>query len=166
MEILDIYDINNNKTGKTIVRGDKNLNDGEYIKLVVIWIKDNDKYLVQKCSEEKGSVFAITGGHVSSGNEAKAQAVIEIEEELGVKIDENALELLGTITKKNAMFEVYILKDIINQNTKFVLQESEVESVSWLDQCQIESLINRGVFRKSSQMHYEKFIKGKNNEEK
>ena len=166
MEILDIYDINNNKTGRTIVRGDKNLKDGEFIKLVVIWIEDNNKYLVQKCSEEKGSEFAITGGHVSSGNEAKVQAVIEIEEELGVKVEESSLQFLGIITKKNAMFEVYILKDVITQNTKFVLQESEVESVSWLDEGQIEDLIKNGVFRKSSQMHYEKFIKGKHNEKK
>ena len=47
----------------------------------------------------------------------------------------------------------------IKQNTKFVLQESEVESVSWLDKSQIDVLIKNGVFRKSSQMHYEKFIK-------
>ncbi|MBQ3494154.1 MAG: NUDIX domain-containing protein [Clostridia bacterium] len=159
MEILDVYDINNKKTGKTIVRGNKNLLEGEFIKLVVIWIEDDGKYLVQKCSEEKGSVYAITGGHVSSGNTATHQAVIEIKEELGVDIKESDLKLLGTITKNNAMFEVYILNNTIKQNTKFVLQESEVESVSWLDKSQIDVLIKNGVFRKSSQMHYEKFIK-------
>ena len=166
MELLDVYDINNNKTGKTVLRGDKNLSEGEFIKLVVIWIEDDGKYLVQKCSEDKGSVYAITGGHTTSGNTATTQAVIEIQEELGVEIKEEDLKQLGIITIKNAMFEVYILKDKIKQGTKLVLQESEVESVSWLDREQIENLIKNGVFRKSSQMHYEKFIKGNNNGEK
>lgn len=162
MEILDIYDKDNKKTGKTIVRGDKNLLDNEFIKLVVIWIEDNGKYLVQKCSEEKGSVYAITGGHVATNKTAKEQAVLEIQEELGVKIKEDNLELLGTLTIKKAIFEVYMCKNIITQNTKLVLQESEVESVSWLDKMQIENLIEKDLFRKSSQMHYEKFIKGNN----
>lgn len=159
MEYLDIYDDNNKLTGKSVVRGTKDLPDGENIKLVVIWIENNGKYLIQKCSKEKGSVFAVTGGHVSTGNTATKQAVVELKEELGVQIEETSLEFLGILKKSHAIFEVYIIKEKITQQTKMSLQEEEVESVVWLDKKQIEELIARGVFRKTSQEHFEKFIK-------
>lgn len=159
MEILDIYDSNGNPTGKKITRGKDKLNENEFIKLVVVWIEDNGKYLIQKTSKEKDSVYAITGGHLTSGNSETEQIVIEVREELGVDIDEKELKLLGNIILKNAIFEVYLCKNQINKNTKFTLQKEEVEDVFWMNKVEIEDLIKKGVFRKSSKEHYEKFIK-------
>ena len=48
MEYLDLYDIHGNLLNKVIARGDKNFEDGEYIKLAVIWLKCKDK-LRKKC---------------------------------------------------------------------------------------------------------------------
>ena len=80
MEILDIYDSNGNPTGKKITRGKDKLNENEFIKLVVVWIEYNGKYLIQKTSKEKDSVYAITGGHLTSGNSETEQIVIEVRE--------------------------------------------------------------------------------------
>ena len=121
MEILDIYDSNGKPTGKKITRGKDKLNENEFIKLVVVWIEDNGKYLIQKTSKEKDSVYAITGGHLTSGNSETEQIVIEVREELGVDIYEKELKLLGNIVLKNAIFEVYLCKNQINKKKSCVL---------------------------------------------
>ena len=75
MEKLDLYNADGEKLNKTIFRGTKP-EDGEFIKLSVIYIKSGNKYLFQKCSEEKGGEYAVTGGHVSAGNTREEQAAI------------------------------------------------------------------------------------------
>ena len=97
MEELNLYDDSSQPLNKTIIRGDKNFQPHENIKLTIIYLKCKDKYLVQKCSKEKGGEFAITGGHVSVGNTSQTQAVIEVQEELGICIDAQKLRFLGNI---------------------------------------------------------------------
>lgn len=158
MEILDLYNVNGEKLNKTIVRGEKPGKD-EYIKLTVVYLKSDERYLIQKCSKEKGGVYAVTGGHVSSGNTSSLQACIEVEEELGINIKEDKLKFLGSIYRKSAMFDIYLYEDSDLINTSFILQKSEVEKVEWLTKLQIEELIEKGLVRESSCQHYEKFIK-------
>ena len=46
MEYLGIYDKDGREIpNKKILRGDKSLADDEYIKLSIVWIKSNNKYL-------------------------------------------------------------------------------------------------------------------------
>ena len=158
MEKLDVYDINGNKTGKIINRGEKT-SEGEYIKLVIVYLKAKGYYLMQKCSVQKGGEYAITGGHVSSGNTCEQQCVIEVQEELGLNIQPNKLQYLGNIFRGKAIFEVYLYEDDSLLDFDFVLQEEEVESVNWLTKQQIVDLINQGVVRESSVMHFNKYIK-------
>ena len=44
MELLDLVDINGNLLGRTIERGNKDFKDGEYIRLVTVFLKSNDKW--------------------------------------------------------------------------------------------------------------------------
>ena len=55
----------------------------ENIKITVVYLKCKDKYLVQKCSKEKGGQFAITGGHLSVENTSQTPAVIEVQKNWG-----------------------------------------------------------------------------------
>ena len=114
---------------------------------------------MQKCSEEKGGEYAVTGGHVSAGNTSQKQASVEIKEELGFDIDENRLQFVGNIFRGKAIFDVYLYEDEKLKNLTFTLQEEEVEDVCWLTKKEIENLINQGVVRESSRQHYEKFFK-------
>ncbi len=159
MEILDLYNAKGERLGKTIERGSKDMSEGEYIKLAVLWIKCKDKYLIQKTSQEKGGEYAVTGGHVPAGIDSLEQAVVEAEEELGLKLYVGDLDFLGNILLKHAMFDVYIYENDKLNEFDFVLQESEVEKVEWLPKDEIENLIDEGLVRKSSVKHYEKFIK-------
>ena len=157
-EKLDLYDIDGNKLGKTIVRGEKPA-EGQFIKLVVVYIKSGDKYLLQKCSKEKGGEFAVTGGHVSAGNTSEEQVQIEIKEELGVDIDVAKLKRLGNIYRRQAMFDVYLYEDENFENVKLKLQTEEVEGEFWLAKTEIEALIEKGLVRERSCQHYDKFIR-------
>ncbi len=158
VEKLDLYDIEGNLLGKTIFRGEKP-NEGEFIKLAVVYLKSENKFLFQKCSEEKGSEYAVTGGHVQAGLTSKEQAIVEVKEELGIDIDAQKLQFVGNINRGKAIFDVYLYEDCSLQNVEFVLQEEEVESVCWLTKTEIEELISQGVVRASSCQHYEKFFK-------
>ena len=160
MELLDIYDIDGNKTGKTIERGNKNFQDGEYIKLATVWLKSQGKYLIQKCSAERDSEYAVTGGHVTSGNTPLQQAAIEVKEELNLDIDENSLIYLGNIIRGHAMFEVFLYQDDKIINHPFTLQQEEVEDILWLDSLEINNLKNNGL-RPSTLQQFEKYIKDK-----
>ena len=159
MELLGLFDNSGIFLNKSIVRGDKNFNDGENIKLTTVWIKCGDKYLVQKCSKQKGGEYAISGGHVSFGNSSKEQAVIELNEELGLEIDINSLKFLGNIYRSHAIFDVHIIEDDNLSSISFKLQESEVEAVYWMTKEQINQLILNNEFRSSSKEQFEKFIK-------
>lgn len=159
MEYLDLYDANGNKLGKTMARGDKNQKEGELFKLAHVWIKCKGKYLIQKASEEKGSEYAVSGGHVTAGTTSRKQAVIELEEELGLKVKADELKFLGSIVQKKAIFDVYEYVNNRLSSKKFKLQESEVESIDFYTCEEIDNLIKGGSFRKSSQVDYEKFIK-------
>lgn len=159
MELLGLFNKEGEYLNKNIVRGNKDFKDGEYIKLATIWIKKDDQYLIQKCSEQKGGEYAVSGGHVTDGNSSKEQAVLELNEELGLDVDINDLRFLGNIYRAHAIFDVYLIDDIDFDIHKCVLQESEVESVHWLTKQQIEKLIANNKFRKSSEEQYDKFIK-------
>lgn len=160
MEILDLYNIQGEKLNKTIARGTKP-NPNEYIKLATVWIKSDVRFLIQLCSEEKGSEYAVTGGHVTAGNTSQKQALIETEEELGITLKENDLQFLGSIYRGQAIFDVYLYEDedYTLSNKEFNLQQSEVQDVCWLSKNDIEDLIIKGEFRESSAEQYFKLIK-------
>jgi len=159
MELLGLYDNDGRFLNKSIVRGNKNYNDGENIKLVTVWIECKGKYLIQKCSKEKGGEYAVSGGHVTFGNTSEEQAVLEIKEELDIDIDLKDLHFCGNIYRPHAIFDVYMIKDDDFDMNDCKLQESEVESVYWMTKGQIEKLIKNNEMRKSSEEQFVKFIK-------
>ena len=160
MEILDLYNIKGEKLNKTIERGQKP-NDNEFIKLSTIWIKSDIRFLIQKCSEEKGGEYAVTGGHVTSGNTSIEQAIIESKEELDIDLKAEDLEFLGSIYRGKAIFDIYLYEDedYTLSERNFELQKSEVEDICWLSKNDIEDLIIKGEFRESSAEQYFKYIK-------
>ena len=159
MELLDLYDTNGNLLNKTIIRGDKNLADGEHIKLVTIWIKCKDRFLIPKCSVQKGGAYAVTGGHVQTGKTSQEQAKIELKEELGLEINLKDLMPLGNIFGEHSIFDVFMIENNILDIYNFTLQQEEVEDVFWLSKSEIEGLIQKSILRKSTEIQYEKFIK-------
>lgn len=163
MEYLDLYDDNGNLIGEKILRSkDMKPEKGKYIKIVIVFIKnDEDKFLIQKTSKQKGSVWATTGGLVSTGYTPDETIVKEIEEELGLVIDFNELKHICTEKREFSFQDVYYLeKNIDIKETK--VQEEEVEFVKWLSIDEIKELINKDKFRKGNIFGFNKILDIKN----
>lgn len=158
MEYLDLYDENRNFTGNKILRGSGKPEKGNYINLVIIFIKNNEnKFLIQKTSQEKGGVWATTGGHVKSGQTFNEAIIEEVKEELGLDISKDKFELVYTEKFGFAFMDVYYLEKNINiEDIK--VQEEEVEFVKWLSIEEIKELIKKGEFRKGNINAFEKVL--------
>lgn len=162
MEILDVCDINKAPTGKTIVRGRK-LGKDEYVRGVSIFIKNGIRFLLQLTSKEKGSVYAITSGCITSGNDPLSQAVIECKEELNLDIKKEKLEFLGSVVVNDVIIDSFMYdedeRDL--EEYPFDLQKEEVEKILWLSKNEIEDMILKGMIRKSTAQAYLQYVKDK-----
>ena len=151
MELLDVYDNNGNKTGRTIIRGDKTaiLNENEHFAVAVIFIEnDNGEFLIQKSSQEKGGVFSSTGGHVVSGEIPLETIRREVKEELGVDIDQEQIEEFGFLLYDKPLRYLYYLKKNILIDS-LTIQKEEVEYVEYMDVPKIKKLIETNQMLKS-----------------
>ena len=84
MEYLDLYDNERNLTNEKICRGDE-IPDNRFILLTCIIIENSkNELLMQFTSPEKNSVWALTGGHVTTGEDTLSTIIRETKEELGV----------------------------------------------------------------------------------
>lgn len=162
MEVLEVFDIHKNPTGKTINRGEK-LAKGEYIRGVSIFIKNGIRYLLQLTSKEKGSVYAITSGCLSMGNESIQQACIECKEELGLDIKKEKLTYLGDVYIDDVIIESYIYEDEDEdfEEMPLTLQKEEVEKVLWLSKNEIEDMIMKNMIRTSTAKAYLQYVRDK-----
>lgn len=158
MELLDLYDDKGKKLNKTVERGQKF--DKGNIMLSIAFIKNSDnKYLIQKTSKEKGAKYSSTGGHVTHEENGLTTIIREIKEELGLNINTNELEFISLVKHPTGpcLINLYLLeKDIYIEKLK--LQEEEVESVSWLTEEKILSLIKENRFLKSHGYLFENYI--------
>jgi ADP-ribose pyrophosphatase YjhB (NUDIX family) len=162
MEVLDVYDVHGNKLNKTTVRGNLELVEGEeFIKIVTVWFRSGIRYLIQLVSEEKGSVYAVTGGHVPTGSTSREQAKVECKEELGFDLEDSKLTYIGPVVEKRVIIDVYLYEDedIDLEAVEFELQEEEVESVCWLTKDEMEDMILKGTLRDSTAHQYMVYIK-------
>lgn len=143
METRDLYDINRNLIGKTIKKDDK-IPDNTYIMMVVIFIQNNNnEFLIQKRSLDKGGKWATTGGHPKSGESSLQGIITEVKEELGIKI--NNPILFKQANGKNTICDLYYIKDDIDI-AKMTIQKEEVENIKWASIDEINNLMNNGEF--------------------
>lgn len=148
MEIWDLYDENENKTGKTMEKGSQ-VPAGTYHLGVDIWIMNSKgELLVQKRSKNKESypdMWAMTGGSALKGENAKKAICREAKEELGIKVEQSELELIKKVrTTKTFIHIFFIKKDIEIEDLK--LQSEEVSEARWLAVSEVDKMANKGEF--------------------
>lgn len=117
MELLDIYNENNEPLHKSYDR-EKVHNEGLWHhEILVIIVNNKNQVLLQKRSYKRRHLpgkWALCAGHVISGETEKATAVRELKEELGIKILQKDLEFIeihkkGDPTNKKFSY-IYLLK--------------------------------------------------------
>ena len=157
MEKRDLYDINRNLTGETIYKGDS-IPDGKFI-LVVLSFMQNSKgeFLIQKRSVQKGSKYGSTGGHAKTGETSIQAMMTEINEEVGLNVNEDELDLFysGRDDIDKVFFDLYYIKKDFSTDS-LTLQKEEVESVKWMTVEEIKYNISAGNFLNS---HVDEFYR-------
>ena len=152
MEMFDVIDEDGNPTGLIKERGVVH-REGALHATSHIWIaRPNEKsgydILLQKRSAEKdshpGCYDISSAGHIAVGDTPLDSALRELEEELGIKVRPEELVEFG-VQYKNYVGEFYGKRFCDNQRSilylykepidtdKIRLQESEIESVIWMD---------------------------------
>ena len=149
MEYIDIFDENNNPTGKIKEKVQAH-EDGEFHRTAHVWvINDNNELLLQKRSASKKShpnCWDISGaGHIRAGESVIDGAIRELKEELGVEAQEKDLQYIATIksTKnpKNMEFQyVYLLK-CNKQIEEYIFQDGEVSKVKYVYYKELEKMV-------------------------
>ncbi len=152
MELFDIRTPDGEKTGVVQERGVAH-QEGSLHGTAHIWVvRDNDQsgydVLLQKRSPKKdsypGCYDISAAGHMGTGDEYLEAAVRELKEELGICAEASELEFAGfsrgdfegTFCGKpfrdHEISGVYVYRKPVSE-TDLKLQESEVESVQWMD---------------------------------
>lgn len=165
VELLDVYDDNGVKTGKVVKRGvkDSSFNKGEHIAVSIIYIEnDNDEFLIQRTSRQKGGIYSSTGGHVNHNEKPIDTIKREVKEELGIDIGDDNIIDLGYINFDFPIRFVFYLKRNIDLNN-IVLQKEEVESVSYMTCNEIINIIEKGLMHKAHAKMLERVLEYKNN---
>ncbi len=149
MELLDLYDDEGKPLNITIERGSK-LEKGNVMLSIVFIRNSENKYLIQKTSEEKGSEYSSTGGHVTHNENGLTTIIRELKEELGLDVNKDELKTIGLIKNpdKPCVINLYLLEKDIDID-KLKLQDDEVESVNWMTSEEIIKLIKEDKFLKS-----------------
>ena len=159
MEYLDLYDMNDKKTGETMIRGGE-VPEGRYFNVGICYMENSKgEFLIQRASIQKGHKCSSTGGHVQAGQTLKEAMVREIKEEIGIDVSEDELEFKGRWLKNNVvMCNAYYMKRDIDIN-ECKLQEEEVESVFWKTKEEIEEMIKNNEFFETGAKLFEDYIK-------
>ena len=135
----------------------KTLTGNKYFMIVLLFIENDNKFLLQKTSKSRHSEIATTGGHVTYGDNGYMTVIKEAKEELGIKIDEKLLKYVDTIIWGNCYIEIYYTKQIIDIKD-INIDEEEVESVDYYSIDEINSLIKDDIFRKGNIEPFKKVL--------
>lgn len=137
-ELIDILDENGNHTGKTCLKSEAHKH-GYFHPTVHIWLfTSNDKILLQKRSPKK-KVFPnlwdiSVAGHVGAGEKIVNSAIREVQEEIGLQLQPEALIKIDTRKhmvshpngiQDNEFHHVFIAK-LTSKIEDLTIQEEEV----------------------------------------
>lgn len=142
MELLDVLDINGNKTGEVKPRKEVH-SKGYWHKGFHIWIINSDKeLLIQKRSANKdvypNKLYVSVAGHPVSGENELDGIKREVLEEIGQELDISKLDYLFTFSQEvienngkfldNMFYDVYLIEMNLDIN-KLKLQKEVVSGI-------------------------------------
>lgn len=148
MEILDLYDENRIKTGRTYIRGE-NMPEDTYRLIVHLLIFDDyGNLLIQKRQKTKSmaNLWDITcGGAASAGETSKEAIARELREELGISLDFTNVRPIITANFKYGFDDFYLVRENINLD-EVSLQEEEVAACRWANFDEVMDLMEKDRF--------------------
>lgn len=144
MEYSDIYDSSQNRTGKTIVRGEK-LAEGEYIQASVAVVKCDDHILITRRHPNKthGDMWEFPGGGSCAGEDAIDTLYRELEEETGIRPNKSQVRFLKTVLYEpyHLFLQVYLV-DAEVKLADLKLQETEITQAMFVTSAELEQMFS------------------------
>lgn len=152
-ELVDIWDADSNTTGEVKLKSEAH-RLGLFHPVVHIWcFSKSEKVLLQQRGKLKTSYplkwDVSVAGHVGAGEEIKSAAHREAEEEIGVAIDTAKLKKIGIFKNVKKHSPSFIDREFthtflyeLDEATQLTKQESEVESLEWMDLKEFEKLVS------------------------
>lgn len=157
-EYWDLYDADRKPLGRTIKRGDA-FADGEYYVCCEIWIQNSKgQFLMTQRHPDKkaGGLWEFTGGGVLAGETTKQASVRELEEELGIQVDESELSLLEVYQQRNYFMDIFVAEKDVD-TTMLVLQPEEVVDAKWVSHEELLQMIEEKQTVWSVGLRYKKY---------
>lgn len=129
MEILDIYDRDRHRTGKTYLRSEKIPEGGLRLIVHILIFNDRGELLIQQRADHKkmGGQWDIScGGACKASEDSQDGASRELKEELGLDIDLINIRPILTANFDQGFDDFYVLRKNI-EIKDLILQEEEVK---------------------------------------
>ncbi len=149
MEVLDLYNADREKTGNTMIRGERTP-DGLYRLVVHVCIFDTEgRMLIQQrqpfVKGWAGLWDVSIGGAAKAGDSSREAAVRETREELGIDLDLTGARPSLTICWENGYDDYYIVTKPVDLKA-LKLQQEEVQAARWADKDEVLRMIDDGRF--------------------
>ena len=146
-EIIDLYD-NARRFARTIEHGAP-VPDGLNRYSVHVWfVNSNNQILLQQRlhnNHKYSDMWCHTGGGVQHGEDGWTAATRECIEEIGVAPDINNAVFIGTFHRTHKFVDVWMVRADLNLSD-LKLQQSEVQSIQWVDIKRIREIHAVGMF--------------------
>ena len=149
MESFDLYDIQRNKTGKTLERGNK-VPAGYYRLVVHSCVFGSDgRMLIQRRQPFKdgwSGMWDITaGGSAIAGDSSQTAAMRELREEVGIDVNLENVRPAMTIYFDGGFNDIYTINMDVDIDS-LELQTAEVEQVKWATEEEILEMLHEKEF--------------------
>jgi len=149
MESFDLYDVNRNKSGRTLERGNK-VPDGYYRLVVHVCIFGSDgRMLIQRRFPGKkgwSGMWDITaGGSALAGDNSQQAASRELLEEVGIDYSLEGKRPAMTIYFDGGFNDIYTINMDVDID-KLTLQPTEVAEVRWATEEEILEMMRQKEF--------------------
>jgi 8-oxo-dGTP diphosphatase len=147
-ELWDIYDVNGVLTGEVLERTNEILPAGKYHVVVHIWLyNDRGQILIQQRAAHvywAPGKWATTGGSVISGEKSLAGAIREVEEELGLRVQQSDMHFVARVIRKSAFTDIWMAKTDADINSCKL--EDAVAAVRYVTPVELQTMIADGSF--------------------
>ena len=149
MELLDVYNKDRIKTGKTMIRGAVLSNDAYHLVVhACIFNADGQMLIQQRQSFKRGwpNLWDVSvGGCVSAGETSQTAVQRELFEELGLNIDLKNIRPHMTINFSAGFDDIYLIEQEVDISS-LRLQYEEVQQVKWASMEDIFQMLEDGSF--------------------